>query len=160
MLITQIVLRGLKTGLALAATTNAAIMLASDKENGSPWAALNSVAHIVDGDDKEQPMDYSQRESLLGVAVNGTAMSAWGVLYEGALAVTHTKSSPLTAILATVTAYVIDYKIVPKRYTPGIENRLSQTSVLLAYAGMAVTFALSPLWNPSLERSEDTESLH
>ncbi len=160
MLITQILVRGLKTGFALAATTNAAIMLASDKENGSPWAALNSVAHIVDGDDKVQPTDYSQRESLLGIAVNGTAMSAWGVLYEGALSVTHTKSSPLTAILATATAYVIDYKIVPKRYTPGIEDRLSQRSVLLAYAGMAITFALSPLWNPSLERSEDGESLH
>ena len=146
-LITQSLTRGFMTGLALAAATNAVIMLASDKENGSPWAALNCVAHIVDGDDKEQPEDYAPRESRIGILVNGTAMSAWGVLYEGALLVTRTKSSPLTALLAVGAAWVIDYKIVPKRYTPGIEKRLSQRSVLLSYAAMAVIFTLSPVWN-------------
>jgi len=146
-LITQSLTRGLKTGLALAAATNTVIMLASDKENGSPWAALNCVAHIVDGDDKEQPVGYAPRESRLGIFVNGTAMSAWGVLYEGALLVTNTESSPLTAILATAAAYVIDYKIVPKQFTPGIEKRLSPQSVLLSYAAMAAMFTLSPLWN-------------
>jgi len=146
-LLTQSLARGLKTGLALAAATNAVIMLASDRENGSPWAALNCVAHIVDGDDKQQPTGYSPRESRLGIFVNGTAMSAWGVLYEGALLVTRTKSSPLTAALATAAAYFIDYKVVPKQFTPGIEKRLSSQSVLAAYAAMAVIFALSPLWN-------------
>jgi len=146
-LLTQSLTRGLKTGLALAGATNATIMLASDRENGSPWAALNCVAHIVDGDDKEQPREYAPRESRLGILVNGTAMSAWGVLYEGALLVTNTKSSPLTAVLATAAAYVIDYKIVPKQLTPGIEKRLSPQSVMLSYAAMTVMFALSPLWN-------------
>ncbi len=146
-LLTQSLTRGFKTGLALAAATNAAIMLASDRENGSPWAALNCVAHIVDGDDKEQPREYAPRESWLGILVNGTAMSAWGVLYEGALLVTNTKSSPLTAVLATAAAYGIDYKVVPKQFTPGIEKRLSSQSVMLSYAAMTVMFALSPLWN-------------
>lgn len=146
-LITQSLSRGFKTGLVLAAATNAVIMLASNKENGSPWAALNCVAHIVDGDDKEQPEDYAPRESRIGILVNGTAMSAWGVLYEGALLVTRTKSSPLTALLAVGAAWVIDYRIVPKRYTPGIEKRLSQRSVLLSYTAMAVMFMLSPVWN-------------
>jgi len=146
-LLTQSLTRGLKTGLALAGATNTTIMLASDRENGSPWAALNCVAHIVDGDDKEQPREYAPRESRLGILVNGTAMSAWGVLYEGALLVTNTKSSPLTAVLATAAAYVIDYKIVPKQLTPGIEKRLSPQSVMLSYAAMTVMFALSPLWN-------------
>ncbi len=145
--ITRILIRGLKTGLLLAATTTAAIMLASDAENDSPWAALNSVAHIVDGDDKEQPTGYSPRESLLGLAVNATAMGAWGVLYEGALEVAGARSTPLTAALGSAAAYVIDYKLVPKRFTPGIEKRLTPRSVLLAYASLAATLALSPLWN-------------
>ncbi len=144
---TQLLTRGLKTGLALAATTTATIMFLSDKETQSPWAAINAIAHAVDGDGNEQPLNHSPRESRLGVLINGTAMAAWGVLYEGALTVTNTSSSPLTAALATATAYVIDYKIVPKRFTPGIEKRLSQSSVLLIYAVLGVTFALSPLWN-------------
>lgn len=146
-LITQSLTRGLKTGLALATATNAAIMVASDRENGSPWAALNCVAHIVDGDDKEQPRDYSPRESGLGVLVNGTAMSAWGVLYEGALLPFGAKSTPITALVGAAAAYFIDYKIVPKRFTPGIERRLSHRSVLVSYAALAAALALSPLWN-------------
>ncbi len=146
-LISQSLARGFQTGFVLAAATNAAIMTASDKENGNPWAALNSVAHIIDGDDKEQPTEYSPRESLLGVAVNGTAMCAWGVLYEGALLVTKAKSSVWTALLGATAAYLIDYKVVPKQFTPGIENRLSHRSVLIAYAALALGFALSPLWN-------------
>jgi len=143
----QILTRGLKTGLALAATTTATIMLAGDNELHAPWAAINAIAHAVDGDDKEQPLEYSARESRMGILINGTAMAAWGVLYEGALVVTNTKSSPLTGALATVTAYVIDYKIVPKRFTPGIEKRLSLNAIALIYAVLGITFALSPIWN-------------
>ena len=146
-LITQSLTRGLKTGLVLAAATNAAIMLASDQENNAPWAALNCVAHIIDGDQKEQPTAYSPRESWLGIGVNGTAMCAWGVLYEGALLVTKTRSSLFTALLGTMAAYLIDYKVVPPQYTPGIEKRLTHNAVLTAYAGIALGFALSPVWN-------------
>lgn len=143
----KILTGGLKTGLALSLTTTAAILLASAKENNAPWAALNAVAHIVDGDDKEQPTQFSPRESILGVAVNGAAMAAWGILYHAALSVTRTRSTPLTATLATTAAYFIDYKVVPKQFTPGIEKRLSQASVLAAYAVLAATLAASPLWN-------------
>ena len=146
-LITQSLLRGFKTGFVLAAATNAAIMLASDKENNAPWAALNCVAHIIDGDEKVQPTAYSPRESWLGIGVNGTAMCAWGVIYEGALLVTKTRSNLLTALLGTTVAYFIDYKLVPPQFTPGIEKRVSHNAVLAAYAGIALGFALSPLWN-------------
>ena len=148
-LIAQSLSRGMKTGLVLAAATNAAIMLASDRENHTPWAALNCVAHIIDGDEKEQPVAYSPRESWLGIGVNGTAMCAWGVIYEGALLVTKTRSNVFTALLGTATAYFIDYKVVPPRFAPGIEKRLTHRSVLLAYAGIVLGFALSPLWNSS-----------
>jgi hypothetical protein len=145
--IPRIIGRGLKTGLVMAAMTNAAIMLASDQENGKPWAAINAIAHAVDGDDKEQPMDFSPREAALGIAINGTAMCAWGVLYEGVLEATRTRSTDLTAALGAVASYVIDYKVVPKRFTPGIEKRLSSRSVWATYAVLGITLALSPLWN-------------
>lgn len=146
--IKRIITRGLKTGFALAATTTAVIMLASDRENGSPWAAVNSVAHIVDGDDVVQPTEYAPRESWLGIGVNGTAMCVWGVLYEAGLQVTGAKSGVLPAIVGTLASYFIDYKVVPKQYTPGIEARLSPQSVWAAYAALGVTLTLSGLWNP------------
>ena len=147
MMLKNIIGNGLKTGLALAAATNAVIMLASDRETGAPWAALNAVAHVVDGDDVTQPSEFSPRASTLGILVNGTAMAAWGVLYEGALAVTKTDSSPFTGALGAAVSYVIDYKIVPKQFTPGIEKKLSHQSVLVAYLAIGITLALSGLWN-------------
>ncbi len=146
-LITQSLMRGNKTGMVLAAATTAAIMLASDRENHAPWAALNCVAHIIDGNGKEQPAAFSPRESWLGLGVNGAAMCLWGVIYEGALLVTGTRSNLFTAMLGTAVAYGVDYKVVPPRFAPGIEKRLSHHSVLLAYAGLALGFALSPVWN-------------
>ena len=143
----SIIGNGLKTGLALAATTNAVIMLASDRELGAPWAAINAVAHVVDGDEVTQPSEFSPRESALGIVVNGTAMAAWGVLYEGALALTKTKSNPLTGAMGAFVSYVIDYKVVPKQFTPGIEKKLSHRSVLAAYLVLGITLAASGLWN-------------
>lgn len=145
--IRQTLTAGLKTGLALSLTTTAAILLASAKENKSPWAALNCVAHIIDGDDKEQPTQFSPRETGLGLAVNATAMVLWGVLYEGTLAVTKMPSTPLAAALATTVAYAVDYKVVPKRFTPGIEKRLGPLFILAAYAVLGATLAASRLWN-------------
>ena len=85
-------------------------------------------------------------------------MCAWGVLYEGALGLLGRKSSPSAALLATGAAYFIDYKIVPKQYTPGIEQRLSHRSVLISYAAFAAILALSPLWNAPLpEETGDAE---
>ncbi len=147
--IAKIIGNGLKTGLVMAASTTAVIMLASGREQGDPWAAINAIAHVVDGDEREQPQHYAPRESTLGIAVNGTAMCAWGVLYEGALQVTGTRPRLWTAALAVAAAWVIDYKIVPRQYTPGIEKRLSPPAVGAAYAAMLVAFALSPRWNPS-----------
>ena len=147
MLLKTMVGNGLKTGLVLAAVTNAIIMLASDRELDAPWAAINAIAHVVDGDEVTQPDEFSPRESILGIAVNGTAMAAWGVLYEGALAVTKTKSNPLTGACGAVISYIIDYKIVPKQFTPGIEKRLSQRAVLAAYLLLGMTLSLSGLWN-------------
>lgn len=144
-----ILINGLKTGFVLAATTTATIMLVSDRETGSPWAAINDIAHVVDGDDKIQPVEFAPRESRLGIFVNGTAMALWGILYEGALAVSGFQSNPMTAALATTTAYVTDYHIVPKRFTPGIEKRLSGKALLVTYAALGATFALSSLWNKS-----------
>ncbi len=146
-LLQRIAVRGAKTGLMLSATTTAAIMLASAWENRAPWAALNCVAHIVDGDDKDQPTAFSPRESGLGVAVNTAAMGAWAVLYEGGLTVTGAKRTLTTASAAALIAYGIDYFVVPKRYTPGIEKRLSGRGIAFAYAVLAVTLALSGAWN-------------
>jgi hypothetical protein len=143
----RILSSGLKTGAALSLATTSAIMAAGSRETGAPWSPINAISHIVDGDDVSQPSDFSPRESMLGLGINTAVMAAWSLMYEGALALTRKKSSPWIAAAAAGAAYAVDYKLVPARFTPGIEKKLSRGSIVGIYAILAATLALSPLWN-------------
>ena len=142
----KMILDGLKTGLALAATTTAAIMLFGKREKGSPWAAINAVTHLVDGNGRHHPRSFSPRDSMIGIALNSAAMVAWGVLYEGVLAATGARSNLATAGLATAAIWTIDYQLLPARFSPGIERVLSLGGVVSTYAVMGATLAASRAW--------------
>lgn len=146
-LFAQSLTRGLRTGAVLALTTSAAILTLSKGETDSAWSAVNAVAHIVDGDEKTQPKAFSPRESLLGLGINAAAMGAWGILYEGGLLVVCRRPSLLFGALGALCTAVIDYKIVPKRLTPGIETVLSPRAIVVSYAVLAATLAAAGRWN-------------
>ena len=136
----------MKTGLALAATTTAAIMLFGKRERGSPWAAINAVTHLVDGNGRLFPRSFSPRDSTLGLALNSAAMITWGMLYEGVLAVTGARGNAATAGLATAAIWTIDYHLLPPRFSPGIERVLGLGSMLGTYAVLGATLAASRTW--------------
>ncbi len=144
--------RGLKNGLALSLTTALALLYASSQENNGPWGAFNYVCHMVDGDDAIYSDGFQPRESLLGLALNASAMAAWGVIYDFLFGGADLPGSLFTAALVTVGAYFIDYHLVPKRFTPGIENKISKNAIYRVYGVLALTLALSPLWNEAKEK--------
>ena len=143
----QLALRSLKTAAFATAATSAALMLASKRETGSPWAAFNAICHMVDGDEPEFPQSFAPRETLLGAGLNASAIGSWAVLYEWLLGDVPLPSSALWAALATAGIWMVDYRLVPKRFTPGFEKRLGKKSIALAYLALAASFALSPVWN-------------
>ncbi len=154
----RILIAGIKTGVALAGATTAAVMLAGMYETGSPWSPINAIAHIVDGDEVSQPAEFSPRESCIGLGVNAGAMLGWGILYEAGLAACRKRSNPAAAATASALAALIDYKMVPPRLSPGIEKTLSPKAVTFAYVVLAATLALSPCWNTYDDiRSKDAE---
>jgi hypothetical protein len=146
----KMLLDGLKTGLALAAATTAAIMVFGKREKGSPWAAINAVTHLVDGNGRLFPRSFSPRDSTIGIALNSAAMIAWGVLYEGVLAATGARSNVATASLATAAIWTIDYHVLPPRFSPGIERVLGLGSLLGTYAVIGATLAASRTWRTPL----------
>lgn len=143
----RILMAGLKTGGVLSVTVILSIMASSKRDSGNGWNAVNAICHVVDGDDVSQPSGFQPRESLLGIATNSAAMVFWGVLYDGVLMLTRTKSNPATAIAGAATAYAVDYHLVPERLKPGIEKRMGPAGLLMTYAAFALTLVLSPLWN-------------
>ena len=142
----RILKNGLKTGIILSATTTVATIIASLAETGKPWAATNAIAHIVDGDDVEQPTNFDLRATSIGLGINATAMLAWAVLFEAGSEIAKIEPDAPTGFAAATAAWVIDYKLVPKRLTPGVEKHLTFGPILAIYAVLGTTLALSSLW--------------
>jgi hypothetical protein len=134
------------TGAALSATTTLAILAASANENDGCWGAINNVSHIVDGDDVTYGDQFLPRESAIGVGINAVAMGTWALIYTGLFRSFRFPKSLAPAIALTIGAYITDYYIVPKQYTPGIEKKISRNAIYTIYGVMALTLALAPLW--------------
>jgi hypothetical protein len=135
--------RGLMDGAALAVTTSAALAAVSTIERGSPWAAINPICHIVDGDDRTYSDGFDKRDSYLGLALNGSVMLAWGVLHAAAFGRAKGISSMAAGLTTAAAAYAIDYRVVPRRFTPGIEKVLSRRSILVMYVVLGLTMGFS-----------------
>jgi hypothetical protein len=133
-------------GAALTGTTTLAVLAASGTENAGSWGAINSVSHIVDGDDVQYENCFSVRDSLIGLGINSTAMFSWAFLYSGLFGSIRWPKTLLSGTAMAAAAYVTDYYIVPKRYTPGIEKKIGPKSIFVVYAIIAITLALSPLY--------------
>ena len=70
----------------------------------------------------------------------------WAVLYAWLHANRH-PAQPMPAALASAgvaaaTACLIDYKLTPRRLTPGFEHHLSTRSMTVVYATFAIGLAL------------------
>ncbi|WP_327363053.1 hypothetical protein [Caballeronia arvi] len=52
----------------------------------------------------------------------------------------------MSAAAATaIVAYVVDYHVVPKRFTPGFETHLSKRALAMTYVALAAGFAIAAL---------------
>lgn len=135
------------TGLLATAGTTAAAMACGAAEGEGMVAPVNAVSHIVYGDRATRQDDLSLEYTAPGLALNWLAVTSWAALHDRLVKRT---SGSRTAHLATgaavaATAYVVDYYVVPKRLTPGIEKRLSPPSLGLVYGALAGSLALGSL---------------
>ena len=123
-------------------------------ENRNALAPINDIAHIFY--DREAFADGAStcttrnllRYTLPAIAWNTFALWGWAVGHEmlsnrsrgGGLA-----RSLGAGALVSLVAYVVDYKLVSPRWTPGILEHLSGRSLFLAYVALALGLALAPL---------------
>ncbi|RYG47479.1 hypothetical protein EON79_07220 [bacterium] len=133
------------TGLLAAAATTAAITAMAKRETGKSAAGLNSVSHIVWGDEAAEQNEVSAQYTLVGAALNAGATVGWALVQEVLLGEWARRGNPVRALVAgTATsafAYVVDYHVVPPRLTPGVEKRLSKPARAAMYAVLALSLA-------------------
>ncbi len=129
-------------------TTSLTAALCGWRENGNAVAPLNAISHIVWGEEAAQQEKASVRYTATGLMLNTSAMFGWALIFAKLFSArkrNRTVSSLGGGVFVSLLAYVIDYHVVPKRLTPGVEDRLSSRSLLTLYIVLALSLAIGGL---------------
>lgn len=148
--------RALASGTVSGIATSAVAALAGKRETASYAAPINATSHILWGDDAARHDGASFKYTVTGFLLNHLAAVMWAAVHEKWVAPTVSRWSatrPKLAPLATTMsgaavaagAYVTDYYLVPKRFTPGYEKRLSGQSLALIYGALALGLTVGTL---------------
>jgi hypothetical protein len=135
------------TGALATAATTAAASVCGIIEEGEPIAPLNAISHILYGDEAAAHDEPSAKYTMPGFLLNTAAITGWAAVHElmfSGRRRPQTLRSALAAGAATsALAYITDYYIVPNRFTPGFEKRLSSSSVAVIYATLAASLGIA-----------------
>jgi hypothetical protein len=130
------------SGAVVCAVTAAVAAAAGARSSGSAVAPINAISHVVHGSRAARVRTMDATHTGLGLAINFGASAFWAGIYEAAFGRAAesgelVKAAAGAAAVATL-AYVTDYHVVPKRLTPGWEERKPPRSLALIYGALAI----------------------
>ena len=132
--------RTFRTGSVSGVLMSAVIAGASGLATGRSLSGLNAISHMLWGPGAAREVNWSLRHTATGLALNQLACLFWAGCYEAMLG--DSRRSPgrrqaIDAIALSGIAYLVDYHLVPKRFTPGFELTFSRAWFPILYAGLA-----------------------
>ena len=148
--------RAMTSGTVSALAVSAAAALAGKRETRSYAAPINATSHILWGDEAARHDGVSLKYTASGFLLNHLAAVMWAAVHEkwvGPALSRWFNQRPALAPLAPAAgaavvaagAYVTDYYLVPKRFTPGYEKRLSGKSLAVIYGALTLGLAAGTL---------------
>ena len=135
-LLSQFSLSGTVSGLLMSTVVG----IVSRLTRGQSGQGLNAISHILWGAKAAQQPAWTLRYTATGLVLNQVACLFWAGCYE-VLRQTNrphrVTTSAADAMAIAALAYVADYHLIPKRFTPGFEWVFSSTLFSLLYLGLA-----------------------
>lgn len=155
--------KAMRSGTVAGLATAVVATLAGKRETGSYAAALNATSHIIWGNRAGKQNAPSLKYTLTGFLLDYASGIFWALLYEklfgrapvhrgrtiglqkvrspipsrdGSLHQVRLTNRILGAGAVTAAAYIIDYHLIPKRFTPGFEKRLSGKSLAAVFVAL------------------------
>jgi hypothetical protein len=145
----EIVRHTVQGAVAPGLLTTAALAVAGQMEDAKAAAPLNAVAHIPFGEEAFAEDEASLKYTVTGTALNVAAVASWAGVYELTFGRAARRGNTMAGVLGgpaiAALAYITDYFVVPKRLTPGFEERLSGRSMFGIYAVLGATLPLASL---------------
>lgn len=155
--------RSLLSGTVSGIATTLAAALAGKRESGSYAGPINATSHIFWGDKAGRRDDASLKFTGTGFLLNHAASIMWATVYEKWVEPAVRRfvarrpalapfAPAISAAAVSAGAYVTDYYLVPKRFTPGYEKRLSGRSMAMVFGALAVGLVASTLIMERMEK--------
>lgn len=132
--------RTLVSGTAASLATSLVLALLARKEQRAAVQPVNSTSHWYHGGDAGRVRSFDLSHTVLGYLTHHLASSFWAVLFEALRSVRRTQSPLADAAGVSALAAFVDYRLVPKRLTPGWELVVSRKAIATAYIAMAAVF--------------------
>lgn len=145
------------SGAIAAAATAIYVARAGERDSGSAIAPLNATSHIAWGDRSRagRVERADAKHTIPGLLLHAGACVFWASIYERYFGAAANRGRIGKAIAGSgaiaAAAYVTDYHVVPRRFTPGWETRLSPRSLVRVYGILALALPLRGLlrrWRP------------
>ena len=144
----QVLITGVVSSLAVAATA----AVCGKVEGQSPWRPINAISHIVWDKRAAKRNRFTLQYTGMGLLLNVVACGFWAWLYRrwgrSIEAPGPFSASVGRGIAISVLAYVTDYYIVPRRFTPGFELILSRGSFPWIYGALAAGLFIPEFMKP------------
>jgi hypothetical protein len=130
------------SGAIACVVTAAAAATVGAFASGSAVAPINATSHVIHGEGAANVTTIDGRHTALGLAINYGASAFWAGLYEAGFGRAAERGevakASAGAVAVAALAYVTDYHLVPKRLTPGWEERMPRRSLALIYTALAL----------------------
>ncbi|MGN7753346.1 hypothetical protein [Sinorhizobium sp. 22678] len=133
------------SGLCAGLAALAALAVAAERRNRSPWRPINATSHWIHGPRSGSVSRPDLAHTGTGFTTHMLA-SFWWALPFSAMTGRSARPSPSRVVAAaagtTALAALVDYGLVPKRLTPGWELALPKSDLMMAYVAMGLGLVL------------------
>ena len=123
---------GAISGAIAGAATAAIAALRGARDSGSAIAPINATSHVLHGEGAADVTHVDLEHTAVGFPIHVGSAMLWATLYERAFGSAADRGDVGRALAGglavSALAYVTDYHAVPKRFTPGWEERVSPVS--------------------------------
>src|SRR5690349_6161664 len=134
------------SGSAASIASTSALLVCGALEGGGPLAPINAISHWYWGERAARRSGPSFRHTVMGYVTHHAAAIFWAVFYEKLFGPRRRAGVDARALadaaMISALACFVDYRLTPRRLTPGYEKRVSRTSLFAVYAAFAVGLAL------------------
>jgi hypothetical protein len=153
---------GWVAGSVASVASTAALLLAGRREARHAAAPVNAVSHWVWDREALRADAPSARHTVVGLLVHQGASVFWATLHARAWGMheRNKRAAPAVAGAAVTSALAcfVDFRLTPRRLTPGFESRVSKRSLALVYACFALGLAAGSMVTRRREPARSTDA--